>query len=134
MSSIIRAAAAMFVATLLFVAGPSHAQVYEPEDGDAVVVYINEFRAADFDRAKQIMVEAFGEAMSASGQTRRTYWIANPETHEIVGISFFQKGHSVDEWHDHDARQKVLDQLEPLRSAPLTQKHYEVIGSHNARD
>jgi hypothetical protein len=27
-----------------------------------------------------------------------------------------------------------LDQLEPLRSAPLTQKHYEVIGSHNARD
>ena len=117
---------------VLFMLGLGPAQSYEPEAGDDVVIYVNTFNAADFEQAKQIMVEGFGDAMSASGQTRRTYWIVNAETHEIIGISFFQQGHSVDEWHDHDRRQEVLDQLEPLRSAPLAVQHYQVLDLHKA--
>ena len=122
-----------FVTSILG-AGVGHAQDYEPAAGDSVVVYISKFNEADFERAKEIMVEGFGDAMSASGQTRRTFWIANQETGEILGISFFQKGHSVDEWHGHEARRKVLEQLEPLRSEPQTKYRYEVIGSHRTGD
>jgi len=113
---------------------PSQVQRYTPQDGDAVVVYINKFRAEDFDRAKQVMVTGFSKAMTASGQTRHTYWIANPQTREILGISFFQPGHSVDQWHDNDSRQEVLKQLQELRSGPPSKREYELIGSHNTGD
>ena len=118
------------LAVLCAFTGPALTQTYEPVEGDAVVVYINKFKAAGYERARQIMVEGFGSAMTESGQTRRTFWVANPETHEIMGISFFQKGHSVDQWHDHDARQKILQQLEPLRSSAQVIEHYKVIGAH----
>ena len=132
MRRINRSAASAFVVLAFSLLASGFAQGYEPVADDDVVVYVNKFNGADFERAKQIMVEGFGGAMSASGQVRRTYWIANPETHEIVGISFFQKDHGVDEWHDHDHRQAVLDQLEPLRSAPLELRHYKVLDMHKA--
>ena len=131
MTSFIRPSMATLVAVSLFTAGASLAEEYRPEDGDEVVVYTNTFRADSFDTAKRIMVEEYGEAMAMSKQARHTYWIANPETHQIVGISFFDKGHPVDTWHDHDARQAVLEKLEPLRGAPLVQQRYVVIGKHN---
>lgn len=131
MRSIVHLAALMIAATLFFAPGPCRAQSYAPQQGDAVVVYVNKFKVEDFDRAKQIMVTGFGKAMTASGQTRHTYWIANPQTREILGISFFQKGHSVDRWHDDEARQSVLNQLEKLQSGPPTKQQYELIGSHN---
>jgi hypothetical protein len=134
MRSILRAATAIFAFTFLFNAGLANAHDYEPEIVDAVVVYIHKFKADEFNSAKKLIVEGFWKAISASGQTRRSFLIANPETHEIIGISFFEKGHSVDEWHANDARGLVLNQLEPLRSAPLTHQRYEVIGTHNVGD
>ena len=125
-----RTSTLLVTVTLLAIGGVSEAQVYEPAEGDSVVIYINKFKASEFERAKEIMVDGFSWAMEASGQTRRTFWMANEETGEIVGVSFFQKGHSVDEWHDHEARQTILDQLDPLRSAPLVKQHYRVIGHH----
>ena len=49
-----------FVTSILG-AGVGHAQDYEPAAGDSVVVYISTFNEADFERAKEIMVEGFGE-------------------------------------------------------------------------
>ena len=134
MRSIVHLAALMIAATIFFAPGPCRAQSYAPQKGDAVVVYINKFKVENFDQAKQIMVEGFGAAMAGSGQTRHTYWIANTQTREILGISFFRKGNSVDEWHDHDARQKVMNQLQELRSGPPSKREYELIGSHNTGD
>ena len=131
MPSLVFLAITTIVATVLLAPVPSRAQDYAPESGDAVVVYVNKFKAEDFDRAKQIMVRGFGKAMKSSGQTRHTYWIANPQTGEILGISFFRKGQSVERWHDNSGRQNVLDQLEELRSAPASKQHYELIGTHN---
>ena len=115
-----------------FVAQSADAQEYEPAEGDSVVIYTNKFRAEEFENAKKIMVEGFSGAIVSSGQSRRTFWMADESTGEIVGVSFFQQGHSVDEWHNHEARQEVLDRLEPLRSAPLETVHYVVIGHHRA--
>ena len=131
MRSIVHTVALMIAVALFFAPGPCRAQGYTPQTGDAVVVYVNKFRAEDFDQAKQIMVTGFSKAMTASGQTRHTYWIANPETREILGISFFQPGHSVDNWHDNQGRLSVLDQLEKLRSGPPSKQEFVVIGSHN---
>lgn len=120
------------LAAILIAAGGAQAQEYEPSPGDSVVIYTNKFKADEFERAKEIMVKGFSGAMEASQQTRRTFWMADEKTGEIIGVSFFMKGHSVDEWHGHEARQEVLDQLAPLRSAPLVMQHYTVIGHHKA--
>ncbi len=87
--------------------------MYQPQEGDEVVIHKSRFNPEGYEAAKRITTEGFGAAMEASGQTRKTCWLADPETREIVGISFFQKGHSVEEWHAHDARQDVLDKLAP---------------------
>ena len=120
------------MAALLFADGGVQAQEYEPSPGDSVVIYTNKFKPDEFQRAREIMVEGFSGAMEASQQTRRTFWMADEKTGEIIGVSFFMKGHSVDEWHDHEARQEVLEQLAPLRSAPLVMQHFTVIGHHKA--
>ena len=130
MKRILSAAMAASAAALIFAAGPVQAQDYAPEDGDSVVLYISKFKKGDFDRAQDIMMKGFGKAMKASGQTRLTYWTADPETGEIIAISFFKKGHTVGKWHDDSGRQKVLDQLKPLRTQPQQAKHLKVIGSH----
>jgi len=120
------------VAVVLVAAGIVQAQEYEPTQGDSVVIYTNKFKASEFERAREIMVKGFSGAMEASQQTRRTFWMADEKTGEIIGVSFFKKGHSVDEWHSHEARQGVLEQLAPLRSAPLVMQHYTLIGHHKA--
>jgi hypothetical protein len=117
-------------AVALVAASGVRAQEYEPSEGDSVVVYTNTFKAEFFGRAKQIMVEGFSEAMEQSGQTRKTFWFANEQSGEIIGVSFFQKGHGTEEWHDHDARAAVLERLAPMRSKPLNVQHYSVIGDH----
>jgi len=132
MRTLVYLATIMIAAILFSSPGPSQVQRYAPQTGDAVVVYVNKFRAEDFDRAKQVMVTGFSKAMTASGQTRHTYWIANPETREILGISFFQPGHSVDQWHDNEGRQNVLNQLAKLRSGPPSKQEYVLIGTHNS--
>lgn len=124
--------ATIMVGTILLSSpGPTQIQKYAPQTGDAVVVYVNKFRGEDFDQAKQIMVKGFSRAMTASGQTRHTYWIANPQTREILGISFFQPGNSAENWHDNEHRQNVLNQLQELRSGPPSKQDYVVIGTHN---
>ncbi|MEM7171538.1 MAG: hypothetical protein AAF530_15315 [Pseudomonadota bacterium] len=124
----------MLPAAVMLGAGSLAAQSYEPSDGDAVAVYINEFNPQDYEMAREIMVQGFGQAMTDSGQTRHTYWITNPDTYEVIGISFFKKGDSREDWHGHDGRQKVLEQLEPLRSKPQVRLHYQVIGRHNTSE
>ncbi len=107
------------------------AQDYQPQPGDTVVIYTGKYEPEVFERARQIGHEGFSKAISEAGQTRRTFFIASPETNEIIGISFFKKGHSVDEWHDHSARAEVVKQLDALRTGPVVIRRYELTGSHS---
>lgn len=79
-----------------------------------------------------ILTEGFPEALNDSGQTRRNFWIADPETYEVVGVSFFAQGHQPDDWHDSDHRRKARERFEPLLLSSTVVKHYKVVGHHRA--
>jgi len=101
---------------------------YEPDEGDVVVMFINKFTPETYDKGLAVQSEGFRSAIDESGQTRSTFWVADADKHEIIGISFFAKGHPVDDWHVSEHRLKVREQLEPLLREPTTVKHYTVIG------
>jgi hypothetical protein len=106
------------------------AEQYEPKKGDVVVLYFNKFSPENFEKGLAVVTEGFSAALDESGQTRRNFWLANPETHETIGISFFGESHPADEWHHDEHRLKVREQLEPLLEQPTVVKHYTVIGQH----
>ena len=113
-----------------------HAQqsiIYLPSEGDDVVIYVQKYKPEDFEKGKRIQTEAFGGAMKDSGQTRRTYFAADPHSYETVAISFFKKGHNVDDWHTHKARLSALKKLEPLFREPITPHRYEVSRVHETK-
>ena len=105
---------------------------YYPAVGDEAVVYSHKFKAEFYHAGKDLVVEGFSAAMKASGQVRRTFFLANPGTHEVMAVSFFKAGESVDEWHDFAKRFEVLHKLEPMRRAPLGLQRLRVIGENVA--
>ena len=104
---------------------------YQPDAGDEVVIYRAKYKPADFEEAKKIHVEGFGEAMNASGQDRRTYFLEDEANSEIIAISFFKKGHTAEDWHDHEERDKMLKKLEPFLRKPITHEELIVIDDHS---
>lgn len=113
-----------------------HAQqsdIYLPSVGDDVVIYLQKYKHEDYEKAKRIQTEALGGAMKDSGQTRRTYFAADPHSYETVAVSFFKKGHKVDDWHTHEARLSALKKLEPLFREPITVHRYEVSQVHETK-
>ena len=105
---------------------------YEPKAGDEAIVYIHKFNAQDYHRGKELVVEGFSEAISGAGQKRRTYYLENAATYEVMAISFFHEDESVHEWHSYAGRLDVLKELEPLRRAPLEVHHFRLIRSDSS--
>lgn len=104
---------------------------YSPQLGDEAVIYTHRFNAQDYEAGKQLVIEGFSAAIVKAGQARHTYFLEDPQSHEIVAVSFFKKGHSVDEWHAHMARLEVLRKLEPMRREPLVLHRYRLVEIHN---
>ena len=129
----LRPARVILAAVLALGIETAAAQDYEPMAGDAVVISTSRFQPEHFEDAQQITVEAFGKAMEASGQTLRTFWIVDPESYEIVSISFFKAAESVGAWNNDEHRRKALDTLAPLRRLPQVQRLYTVIGTHSTK-
>lgn len=102
-----------------------------PENGDEVAIYNAKYMPAEFEKAKKIHVEHFGKAMNASGQDRITYFLEDKENNEVIAVSFFKKGNTVDEWHNTEARDEVLEKLKALLKEPITHKKLTVIDSHS---
>jgi len=103
---------------------------YEPEEGDEVTLFIHKFASEDFEKAQAIMTKEFGAAFGQFGQTRRGFWVADPEAHEVVGISFVKKGQKVEDWNASERRKEVLRQLESLELEPVVVKQCKVIGDY----
>ncbi len=92
---------------------------YLPREGDEAVVFIHTFSAQTFDQGQQVVADGFSNAIDAFGQVRKTYFMANPDALQVVVVSFFQKGESVDDWLASPERQAVVQQLQPLWAQPL---------------
>ncbi|MCB9317242.1 MAG: hypothetical protein H6569_13965 [Lewinellaceae bacterium] len=99
-------------------------KTYLPEDGHLVISFTHKFKPADYEEGKRIVVEDFSAAIKNSGQTRRTYFMSNPDSAEVYVISFFQPGSSTTEWLNSDERDAVLQRLYPLYREPLIVEEY----------
>ncbi|RBP06510.1 hypothetical protein DFR50_13067 [Roseiarcus fermentans] len=95
------------------------APAYAPQKGDKVVVYTHRFKPETFDAGVRLVETGFTEAQKAAGQTRRNDFLVNPDKSEIVVVSYFAPGSSVEEWHVFLGRLDLLKTLEPMRSEPL---------------
>ena len=112
-------------------AGTSSAPGYLPTAGDRVVMSIHRFRPDDFETSKRSGIEAFGEAMQASGQTRRTYFLDDADSHVVVEVSFFHPDSSVDAWMNSTARQQAVDIVAPLYREAVDIQHLTVENVHD---
>ena len=101
-----------------------------PEGGDEVAIYNAKYKPGEFENAKKIHVEGFSKAMEESGQDRITYFLEDKENSEIIAISFFRKGNTVNEWHSTKARDDVLERLKSLLKEPITHEKLHVVDSH----
>ena len=85
----------MVAGASLLVAGSVYARDFQtavaaPSDGGVAVIYSGQYNPADFEAAKQVMVEGFTEANAAAGQPKGTYWLADPDRNEIISVVFFE--------------------------------------------
>lgn len=46
--------------------------------------------------------------------------------HELVNITFFDEGASVHDWHEADARLKIVEKLRPMLDKPIDVQVYEI--------
>ena len=104
---------------------------YLPEEGHLVITFTHRFNIADYEEGKRIVVEDFSAAIKNSGQTRRTYFMSNPDSAEVYVVSFFQPGSSPTEWLNSDERDAVLQRLYPLYREPLVVEEYTTELVHN---
>jgi len=104
---------------------------YRPEPGDEVVIYTARYKPSDFEEAKKIHIEGFGEAMSASGQYRMTYFLEDQANSEVIAISFFKKRSTVEDWHSNEGRDEMLKKLQPHLREPITHEQLIVIDAHS---
>ena len=104
---------------------------YLPEVDDAAILFVHKFRPEYYEEGKQIVVDGFGKAIEASGQTRRTYFLSRADSAEVVAISFFHKSASSSEWLNSELREQVLTSLRPLYREPLGLREYETELIHN---
>jgi hypothetical protein len=101
-----------------------------PKAGDPVVVYTHKFKPADFETGKTLVIEGFGQAMSEHGEDRLTFFLTDEDASEVIAISIFPNGASVEKWRDAMARHEVLEKLEPLRRQPLILQELQLENIH----
>ena len=124
--------AALLAGASLLVATTVYALDSRPADGGVAVVYSGTYGTEDFGAAKQVMVEGFEAANAAAGLPRSGYWLAKPETREIVSVVVFEDAEAVEAWRDHPARQEVLERLQPLRSKAYSERQFQLLGRYEA--
>jgi len=131
---ILRWFAAAVLAVLLSVASnpawAEEATSYQPVKGDEVVVYIHRFKPEDYKKGRDLVEEGFSAAISQHGKARRTFFLENEASYEVMAVSFFHSSSPVEEWHDSQERKDVLEKLEPLRREPLIIQRYK-LGLHH---
>jgi antibiotic biosynthesis monooxygenase (ABM) superfamily enzyme len=103
---------------------------YLPVKGDEVVVYIHRFKPEQYEKGRDLVERGFSAAITAHDQTRRTIFLEDEASHEVMAVSFFHASASAEKWHASAERKAVLDQLEAMRREPLIVKRY-VVGLHH---
>jgi len=106
---------------------------YQPVPGDKAVIYTHRFKPADFEKGRTLLEESFGAPLTADGRSRRTFFLSNAKSNEVLVVSFFHSDSSVEDWDDTPAQTVALTEINPLHSEPVIIEHYTV-GLYHAAD
>lgn len=101
---------------------------YSPKEGQSVVIYTHKFKPEHFREGVKIITSQFPDAQSEIRQKRHNIFIKRPSTHEMVNISFFDKGAGVDDWHESEGRLKTVKKLQDMLEKPIDVQVFEVLG------
>jgi hypothetical protein len=101
---------------------------YSPEEGHSVVIYTHKFKPEHFREGIKIVTSQFPDAQSKIRQKRHNVFIKRQSTHELVNISFFDKGAAVDDWHESEGRLKTVKRLQDMLEKPIDIQVFEVLG------
>jgi hypothetical protein len=99
---------------------------YVPAATNEVVIYTHRFKPENFEEGLKLVQEGFTAAQAKMGQTRLNYFLADRNSHDVVVVSFFGEGMSVEDWHEFVGRLEVLQKLEPMRRSPLEVERFAV--------
>jgi hypothetical protein len=106
--------------------GKNATAAYSPEQGHSVVIYTHKFKPQHFREGVKIVTEEFPKAQSKGSQKRLNLFLTRPSTHEIVNVSFFDKGPVVHDWHESKGRLDTVKGLQELLEKPIDVQVFEV--------
>ncbi len=113
------------------VANAAQEMMYEPQDGDSAIVYMHRFKPEYFEEARRITIEGFSKAAEEVGETRRTYFMVNPDSNEVIAVAYFHGESEAEKWMASKQRHAVLEQLDSLRSRPMQVSKMELERVHH---
>jgi len=106
--------------------GEQATRVHSPKEGQAVVIYTHKFKPEHYRKGVELITKHFPDAQLEHKQKRHNIFLRRPATHELVNITFFDEGASVHDWHESDARLKVVEKLRPMLDGPIDVQVYEI--------
>ena len=120
---------AIMLTLLPALAFAQHAVPYEPLAGDLVVTFTHRFKPADYVKGREMLEQHFGAPITEKGKDRRTFFLENKASSEILVVSFFHSDPLIEHWNDTPEQTAILQQLEPMHSEPVTMQKY-ILGLH----
>ena len=99
--------------------GKDATAAYSPTEGHSVVIYTHKFKPQHFREGVEIVTKQFPAAQSKIRQKRHNIFLRRPSTHEIVNVSFFDKGAGVHDWHESEGRLKTVKRLQDMLEKPI---------------
>ena len=100
--------------------GEQAAAVHSPKEGHPVVIYTHKFKPEHYRKGVELITTLFPDGQLEHKQKR------HPSTHELVNIAFFDDGASVHDWHEAEARSRVIEKLRPMLDGPVDVQVYEI--------
>lgn len=106
--------------------GKQAIEVHSPKEGHTVVIYTLKFKPEHYRKGLELMTGHIPDAQIEIKQKRLNVFLRRPSTHEVVNISFFDEGSGVHDWHEADARLKILEKLRPMLDGPIDAQVCEI--------
>ena len=108
--------------------GKKATAAYTPEQGHSVVIYTCKFKPQHFREGVKKVTEDFPKKQSKGSQKRLNLFLTRPHTHEIVNVSFFDKGPDdrVHLWHESKGRLETVNELQEMLEKPIDVQVFEV--------
>jgi len=106
--------------------GEQAAAVHSPKEGHPVVIYTHKFKPEHYRKGVELITTLFPDGQLEHKQKRHNIFLRRPATHELVNIAFFDEGASVHDWHEAEARLRVIEKLRPMLDGPVDVQVYEI--------